>query len=260
VFCGVVGDGWEWVSTNDISKHKWEERQGALRRSQRTMMKPASFLIALAAVFGVFLTSVELLAEGVGYRSELFQSTKLIYEDSFDGELNPAFWEVRQSTTWVVKEGVLSGGPSSKEFQAKKLASDDPTHAGLKPVIFLKQVPENFVCVMRVRYDGEAYAKGFPLLDIGHHIHSLIFGETTTTLKIKKNEEVLTVEQPLLKLNEWHEVAIEFKKGTLLLSIDGKKHRFESERIDMAGHAQIDFKGLDFGGCQVDHVRLWEGF
>jgi len=223
------------------------------------MMKSPFSLIALAAVFGSFLTSSDLLAEGADYQSELFKSTKLIYEDSFDGELNPAFWEVRQSTTWEVKDGVLSGGPSSKEFQAKKLASDDPTHAGLKPVIFLKQVPENFVCTMRVRYDGEAYAKGFPLLDVGHHIHSLIFGEATTTLKIKKNVEVLTVEQPLLKLNQWHNVAIELKKGTLLLSIDGKKHRFESEHIDMKGHAQIDFKGLDFGGCQLDHVKLWEG-
>src|SRR5207245_1007779 len=97
------------------------------------------------------------------YKSELFKSTKLIYEDTFDGgKLNTSFWEVRQNTTWAIKDGVLTGSPSSNEFQAKKKASDDPSHAGLKPVIWLKQVPENFVCTMRVRYDAKAYQKGFP--------------------------------------------------------------------------------------------------
>ncbi len=193
------------------------------------------------------------------YQPELFQSTKLVYADTFDGPLNKDFWEVRQNTTWAIKDGVLAGSPSSKEFQDKKKASDDPSHAGLKPVIWLKQVPENFVCTMRVRYDGKAYTKGSPLLDIGHHIHTLSFSEKATTLTIKKNVEMLPAESPLFTLNEWHNVAIELKKGTLLLTIDNKKHRFDSKNIDMTGQAQIDFKALDFGGCQIDDVKLWKG-
>ncbi len=194
------------------------------------------------------------------YQPELFQSTKLVYADTFDsGAINTDFWEVRQNTTWAIKDGVLAGSPSSKEFQDKKKASDDPSHAGLKPVIWFKQVPENFVCTMRVRYDGKSFTKGFPLLDIGHHIHTISFGEKATTLSIKKNVETLPVESPLFSLNEWHDVAIELKKGTLLLTIDGKKHRFDSKNIDMNGQAQIDFKALDFGGCQIDDVKLWEG-
>jgi hypothetical protein len=193
------------------------------------------------------------------YKPELFQSTKLVYEDSFDGKLNAEFWEVRQNTTWEIKDGVLKGSPSSKEFQDKKKASADPSHAGLNPVIWLKQVPENFVCTMRVRYDGEAYKKGFPLLDLGHHTNTISFGEKATTLTIKKNVETLTVESPLFAINAWHDVAIELKKGALLLTIDGKKHRFESKNIDMEGQHQIDFKGLNFGTCQIDDVKLWEG-
>lgn len=194
------------------------------------------------------------------YQPELFQSTKLVYADTFDsGAINTDFWEVRQNTTWAIKEGILAGSPSSKEFQDKKKASDDPSHAGLKPVIWFKQVPENFVCTMRVRYDGKSFTKGFPLLDIGHHIHTISFGEKATTLSIKKNVETLPVESPLFSLNEWHDVAIELKKGTLLLTIDGKKHRFDSKNIDMTGQAQIDFKALDFGTCQIDDVKLWKG-
>lgn len=192
--------------------------------------------------------------------TELFKTTKLVYDDTFDtGLINTDFWEVRQNTTWAVKEGVLTGSPSSKQFQDKKKASDDPSHAGLKPVIWLKKVPENFVCAMRVRYDAKAYQKGFPLFDLGHHVHTLTFSEKATTLTIKKKVETLLLELPLFTFNEWHDVIIELKKGTLLLKIDGQKHLFESKNIDMTGQAQIDFKAVDFGTCQIDSVRVWEG-
>lgn len=194
------------------------------------------------------------------YQPQLFKSLKLVYEDTFDaGTINADFWEVRQNTTWVVKDGVLHGSESSKEFQAKKKASDDPSHAGLKPVMWLKKVPENFVCSMRVRYDAKSYQKGFPLFDLGHHIHTISFGEKATTLAIKKNVESLRVEKPIFTLNEWHDVVIEVRKGAILLQIDGVNHVFESKNIDMTGHAQIDFKAVDFGTCQIDSIKLWEG-
>ena len=191
--------------------------------------------------------------------SELFQNTKLIYEDNFDGPLNPEFWEVRQSSTWEIKEGVLTGSQSSKEFQTMMIAKGDKGHAGFKPVIWLKQVPENFVCSLRMRYNAEAYQPGFPLLDLGHHIHTLVFAEKMTTLKIKKDVEILPLEVPLMPLNQWVDVIIELKKGTILLKVDGVKHLFQSSNIDMAEQAQIDFKGIDFGTCQIDHIKLWQG-
>ena len=193
------------------------------------------------------------------YQPELFQSTKLVYADSFDGAMNPEFWEVRQNTIWAIKDGVLFGSQSTKEFQAERVAKGDKAHAGFKPVIWLKKVPENFVFTMRLRYDAKTFQKNFPLLDLGHHIHTLVFSEKATTLTIKKDVEKVAVEQPLFTLNQWHDVAIELKKGIILLTIDSKKHRFESTNIDMAGHAQIDFKAIDLGTCQIDDVKLYEG-
>ena len=198
-------------------------------------------------------------AHSADYQAELFKNTKLVYSDTFEGALNTEFWEVRQSSTWVIKDGVLIGSQSSKEFQEKMVAKGDKAHAGFKPVIWLKKVPENFVCTMRVRYDGKAYTRGFPLIDIGHHIHTLTFSEKATTLTIKKDVEKIPLEAPLFSLNTWHDVAIELKKGALILTIDGIKHRFNSSHIDMTGQAQIDFKGIDFGTCKIDDVRLFEG-
>jgi hypothetical protein len=103
---------------------------------------------------------------------------KLVYEDKFDGgTINADFWEVRQNTTWAIRDGVLHGDQSTKEFQAKKVAEGDKAHAGFKPVIWLKKVPENFVCAMRVRYDAKAFQKGFPLLDLGHHLCDTSHGQ-----------------------------------------------------------------------------------
>ena len=224
-------------------------------------MKLSSLCSTAAIACAVLSLQLTLSAAEPGdYKPQLFETAKLVYADSFDaGSINTDFWEVRQSSTWKVIDGVLTGSESTKEFQAKKIAAGDKAHAGFKPVIWLKQVPENFVCTMRFRYNAEAYHPRFPLLDIGHHIHTLTFGETSTKLTIKKNVEKVEVKQPLLPLNQWVDVAIELKKGTLLLTIDGKKQRFESPEIDMTGHAQIDFKGIDFGSCQIDHIKLWQG-
>ncbi|MEQ1750922.1 MAG: hypothetical protein ABL974_15950 [Prosthecobacter sp.] len=222
-------------------------------------MIPSSRLLRVPLTLLALALNPLLQAGSPDYQPELFKSTKLVYADAFDGVLNTEFWEIRQSSTWAVKDGVLTGSQSSKEFQDKMVAKGDKAHAGFKPVIWLHKVPENFVCTMRVRYDGAAYTKGFPLIDIGHHIHTINFSEKATTLTIKKDVEKLTVESPLFSLNQWHDVAIELKKGTLILTIDGKKHRFDSKNIDMTGQTQIDFKAIDLGTCQIDDVKLWEG-
>lgn len=222
-------------------------------------MKMPSLLPSCSVLLFVLVLAPLAHAGDASYKSELFERTKLIYADSFDGPLNSAFWEVRQNTGWAIKNGVLTGSPSSPEFQEKKKSSADPSHAGLKPVIWLKQVPENFVCSLRLRYSAKAYQKGFPLLDLGHHTNTITFDEKKTTLTLKKNVERLAVEQPLFALNQWHDVVIELKKGTLLLKIDGQKHVFPSPNIDMAGQHQIDFKAVDAGSCEIDDVKLWEG-
>ena len=214
---------------------------------------PRALLIPL--LFTQLLTAAD-----TTYVPQLFQSTKIVHADAFDTpELNADFWEVRQSSTWKIVDGVLTGSQSSKAFQDQKVAAGDKAHAGFKPVIWLKQVPENFVCTMRLRYNAEAYQPRFPLIDLGHHVHTLVFGETQTTLTLKKNVATMTADSPLFALNTWHDVAIELRKGSLLVTIDGKSRRFDSPHIDMAGQTQIDFKGIDFGTCQIDDLKLWEG-
>ena len=158
-----------------------------------------SHLFALALIT---LAAVHSPAEEVAYQPQIFQSLKLVYEDQFDGgTINADFWEVRQNTTWVIRDGVMHGDQSTKEFQAKKVAEGDKAHAGFKPVIWLKKVPENFVCAMRVRYDAKAFQKGFPLLDHGHHIQTINFAENAKTTTKKTEVEKMNLDKQIIHKN-----------------------------------------------------------
>lgn len=193
------------------------------------------------------------------YEPKLFSSARLVYEDDFgEGTIDPDHWQVRQGSTWEVKDGILTGSPSPKEFQDKKIAEGDKAHAGFKPVMWLEKVPENLIVHFRLRYDAEEYHPRFPLIDVGHHIHTLVFAADKTTLKLQKEKSV-EVEAPLLPLNEWVDVTIELKKGVMFVKIGDKSHLFEDALIDMTGQQQIDFKGVDFGGIQIDSVKVFEG-
>ena len=219
-------------------------------------MKRLSLIFSL--LFSLALSASLLWADD--YQSELFDSTKLVYEDDFSsGKINLDHWQVRQGSTWEIKDGILTGGPSPKEYQDKKIAAGDKAHAGFKPVMWLEKVPENLVVQFRLRYDAKDYDKKFPLIDVGHHVNTISFAADSTTLTLKKNQKTIKLDEAILPLNQWVDVVIELKKGALLLKIDDKKHLFEDPLIDMVDQQQIDFKGVDFGGIRIDKVTIREG-
>lgn len=206
------------------------------------------------------ITAVCAPAMAEEYQPQLFKSVRLVYADDFSGgKLDTNYWQPRQGSTWVVKDGVLAGSPSPKEYQDKKVAAGDKAHAGFKPVMWLEKVPQNLVVQFRVRFDAEDYHSRFPLIDIGHHVNTLNFSARTTKLTVKKNLKVFTLNENYLPLNKWVDVTIELKKGTLLLAMGGKKYLFEDPNIDMVDQQQIDFKGVDHGGISIDDVKVYEG-
>ncbi|MFY9252638.1 MAG: hypothetical protein WAO83_04230 [Fuerstiella sp.] len=208
-------------------------------------------------VLAIFLPS-SVVAED--YQPELFKSLKLVYADDFSsGTLDTEHWQVRQGTTWSIKEGVLVGGPSPREFQDKKIAAGDKAHAGFKPVIWLQKVPENLVARFRVRFDAKDFQPRFPLIDVGHHVNTLTFAADTTTLTLKKNQKTIKLQEPYLPLNTWVDVTIELKRGTMLVKLNDRKTVFKDALIDMVDQQQIDFKGIDLGAICIDDVKVYEG-
>ena len=199
------------------------------------------------------------------YKSELFRTVELIYEEQFetDGPFkNKEQWEIRQNTQWNVKDGVLTGGLATKEYQ-KKMQSIGDGHDGTRTVIWLRPVPKAFVVRMRVRYN-ETEKKGRnrgSLLDLGHHVNSFIFGEEHTRLTLQKKKKIL-IKDNFFPLNQWNDVTIEIKEGVILIQVNGRKEVIRDELITLQTERdsqQIDFKGQDFGSVQIDWVKLYRG-
>lgn len=224
-------------------------------------MKPnlciSSFALVLAFGVSQFAWADE-------YKPELFQSIKLIYSENFDtdGPLDTSKqWVIRQSTQWNVKDGVLTGGLATEEFQKKMQAKKDG-HDGTRTVAFLKPVPKSFVVQMRVRYN-ETEKKGRnrgSLLDLGHHVNSFIFGEDQTKLTLQKKKKIF-IKGKFFPLNQWNDVTIEIKEGAILIQVNDRKEIIKDPMITLKTEAesqQIDFKGQDFGTVQIDWVKLYK--
>ena len=214
------------------------------------MNKLFSFLLLLSL-------SSNLCAEAPPFKPHLFEKGTLVYADDFDGEFDLERWEPRSGTRWEVRDGMLIGRPSSSDFQEMhKDDSDD--HRGLGPVIRLNHLPENFVCHMRFKFKGEGYQAARPKLDIGHHINNLFFRKSGYSLKLSGGER-FEDRQSGFELNEWTDLIIELKEGTLLLELNGHPRLIEYEQVSMKSRDEFTFKALDGASSRlvIDYVRLW---
>lgn len=178
----------------------------------------------------------------------------LVYADQFDGGFHKDSWEIRQETNWEVKDGFLIGTPSAPDYQAKMRAKKD-SHTGQWPIIRLLNIPAQFTCSMRLKYEGKDYERNRPLLDVGHHINSFLFRSKNTRLMLKNKKAIMRQGQ-FLPLNKWVDVKITLIEGRLEISIDGKVEVYENSEITMNGHSEFTFKGLTNGRILFDFVTL----
>ncbi len=217
------------------------------------MIKP------LSALFPLLILSSNLFAEDPPFQSHLFEKGTLVYSDDFDGELNREQWEPR-TRNWQVKDGMLIGAPDFRNAEEAMKALGRDHHLGLGPVIRLNHLPENFVCHLRFKFEGDDYQAARPKLDIGHHINNLFFRKGGYTLKLSGGE-VIEDRQSSFALNEWVDLVIELTEGKLLLNLNGHQHIIEHEQISMRSRDEFTFKALDGPSSRlvIDCIRLWEG-
>ena len=215
------------------------------------MSKLLSFLFLLSL-------SSNLYAEAPPFKSHLFKKGTLVYSDDFNGELNRERWEPR-TKNWQVKDGMLIGAPDYKNAEEAEKALGRDHHLGLGPVIRLNHLPENFVCHMRFKNEGEDYQAARPKLDIGHHINNLFFRQGGYSLKLSGGE-LLEDRQSGFSLNEWVDLVIELREGKLLIKLNGHQRIIEHEQVSMKSRDEFTFKALDGPGSRlvIDYVRLWK--
>ena len=201
-----------------------------------------------------------LSAEPPRFKSELFMSGKLVYFDDFDGKLNREYWGAPKGKQ--LKDGKLIVAPlfKSKEEAIKALKRDH--HLGLEPVAHINRIPAKFVCHLRYKFAKPGLTPGRPSFQIGHHMISLgISKDGGHTIKLP-NGPSFSEPDSAMKLNEWIDLVIEYKKGTIRIEVNGHGKTYQHEKVTMINPKDKYGPRFTFKGgpdCQIffDSVRLW---
>ena len=213
-------------------------------------------LLALALAF-----SSPLSAEEPAFESELFETGTLVYTDDFDGELNREFWGAPKGKT--IEDGHLVVVPEFKNAEEAMAKLNRDHHLGLEPIAHLNKIPEEFVCHLRYQFEKRELTPGRPSFQIGHHMISLGIVEGGGHRVKLPDGPTFTEEDSDMALNEWIDLIIEYKKGALVISVNGDSETYEDAAVtidnpkDKLG-PRFTFKGGE--GCRIlfDSVRLWD--
>ena len=211
----------------------------------------------------ILLTAISAYAaDPTAFKSELFKTGTLVYSDDFDGEFNRERWGTPTKDKQL-KDGQLVVGPKfkSKEEAMKALKRDH--HLGLEPVIHLNKIPKQFVCHMRYKFEKPGLTPGRPSFQIGHHMIVLGYLQGGGHRIKLPDGPAFTEAKSGIKLSEWVDLIIEYKLGTIRISVNGHSKTYEHEKVTIIN--EKDKLGPRFsikGGpdCRIifDSVRLWK--
>ena len=196
------------------------------------------------------------------FKSEIFKTGTLVYSDNFNGGINRERWGAPTKDKQI-KNGnlIVSAKFQSKEEAMKALKRDH--HLGLEPVVHLNRIPEKFVCHLRYKFEKKELSAGRPSFQIGHHMIILSYLEGGGHRIKLPDGPTFTVPESKMKLNEWINLIIEYKKGTIRISVNGCSQTYEHEAVTVVNKndkngPRFSLKGGD--DCQIafDSVHLWE--
>ncbi len=222
-----------------------------------TSMQKCFFMILLAS------TTVELRAEKPAFESELFKTGKLIYSDDFNEGYNKERWGAPKKDR-SIQDGVLVFTPLFENAEAAEKALGRDHHLGLGPVAHLNKIPKRFVCHMRFKFTGEGIQTGRPVIQIGHHMIVMNYLEEGGH-RIKLPEgPVFSEPDSTMKMNEWVDLVIEYKKGKILIGVNGHSKTYEHKTVTMDNPKdkfgpRFTFKHYEGPTSHLlfDSVRLW---
>jgi hypothetical protein len=220
------------------------------------------YAITFAAVLFSSICPATNATDPPSFKSQLFEKGTLVYSDDFDGEYNKERWGALKKDRQI-KDGklVVTAQFKSKEEAMKALKRDH--HLGLEPVVHLNRIPEAFVCHLRYKFETEKLTPGRPVLQIGHHMVVSNYLEGGGHRIKLPDGPAFTEPESGMKLSEWIELVIEYKKGELAIGVNGYSKTYNHEAVTIINEKdklgpRFTFKGGP--NCQIvfDSVRLWK--
>ena len=201
-------------------------------------------------------------ADPPAFKSEIFKTGKLVYSDDFDGEINRERWGAPTKDKQI-KNGnlVVAAKFQSKEEAIKALKRDH--HLGLEPVVHINRIPKAFVCHLRYKFDTKKLTPGRPSFQIGHHMIVLNYLEGGGHRIKLPDGPAFTEPESGMKLGEWIDLVIEYRKGEITIGVKGYSKTYKHEAVTIINAKdklgpRFTFKGGP--NCQIvfDSVRLWK--
>ncbi len=220
------------------------------------------YAITFAAVLFTSICPSTNATDPPPFKSQLFEKGTLVYSDDFDQEYNRERWGAPKKNKQI-KDGklVVTAQFTSREEAMKALKRDH--HLGLEPVVHLNRIPEAFVCHLRYRFETDKLTPGRPSLQIGHHMIGLGYVEGGGhRIKLPDGPE-FTEPESGMKLNEWIDLVIEYKKGEIRIDVNGYRNTYKHEAVTIINGKDKLGPRFSFKGgpdCQImfDSVRLWK--
>ncbi|MDG1512871.1 MAG: hypothetical protein P8R31_14320 [Mariniblastus sp.] len=196
------------------------------------------------------------------FKSEIFKTGTLVYSDDFDGGINRERWGAPTKDKQIRNGNlVVAAKFQSKEEAIKVLKRDH--HLGLEPVVHLNRIPAQFVCHMRYKFEKKELSTGRPSFQIGHHMIILNYLKGGGHQIKLPNGPTYTVPESKMKLSEWVDLIIEYKKGIIRISINDCSKTYEHESVTIVNEKdkhgpRFSLKGGPDSEIVFDSVRLWE--
>ena len=213
----------------------------------------------MRALFWVSVLWITVAASAAELKPLMAVKGAVVLKDDFSvaGGVDKEKWAARQGTRWSVADGVLSGIPSTVDYQGAK-----KDHKGFEPRVSSPVTPPQFVAAFSVRFlEGEETAV-VPFVEFGHHVARVQF--TAGSIYLLADHDTLKVaETTALKYEpgRWYhclaelrgeEFVIQFANGPTLY---GRHASYGAP--PPSGAAGMGVAGPKGGRVELDDVTFW---
>jgi len=201
---------------------------------------------------------------------QVAECAELLFEADFSDGNVPEQWIPLHGTQWSVVEGSLEGRPSTKAFQAKRIAAGNTSHSGKTPSSRLLVPVDDCVLLFRFQLvDGLSgvhfgFNDGSFKTGTGHvcrfTVSSLkgqaLVKDRNVTLKGDEDETLVT-NSFNVKANTWYWMMLEIVGDEMVAQVSGGPIlRAKNARFDITKD-QINLPTRGGGVVRYDDVKIW---
>ena len=201
---------------------------------------------------------------------QVAELAQLLFEADFSDGNVPEQWAPLHGTQWSVVDGSLEGRPSSKAFQAKRIAAGNASHSGKTPSSRLLVPVDDCVLLFRFQLvDGLSgvhfgFNDGSFKTGTGHVCRFTVSSRKGQALVKDRNvtleddeDETLVSDSFNVKANTWYWMMLEIVGDEMVAQVSGGPIlRAKNARFDIAKD-QINLPTRGGGVVRYDDVRVW---